>query len=69
MQVVSWKLSEKTLGNPTTFQAYLLTLGSRVLLVKLRINFEASQEILCIYGPRSFLTVPTSARNRLSYFE
>jgi hypothetical protein len=40
---------------------YLLTPWSRVLLVKLTVNFAASQEIPRIYGTRKFLTVPTSA--------
>ena len=41
---------------------YLLTLWSRVLLEKLT-GSEASQEIPLIFGTRTFLTVPTSARH------
>ena len=42
--------------------AYLLTPWSRVLLEKLT-GSAASQEIPRIFGPRRFLTVPTSARH------
>jgi hypothetical protein len=38
-------------------------LHGAVLLDKLTVNFAASQEIPRIYGPRKFLTVPTSARH------
>ena len=41
---------------------YLLTPWSRVLLEKLT-GSAASQDILCIFGTRMFLTVLTSARH------
>jgi hypothetical protein len=42
----------------------LLTPWSRVLLEKLTVNFEASQEIPRIYGTRKSLTVHTSAHQQ-----